>query len=166
MASSNSGQVCTPSNSTRCPGCVQSRCLHQWREIAVFLKQCACGLQQCSIALTVFGCFRRQCIVATPRIPLDRIGHQTALDQDRLHSKSIGCWSRFEVLVAPCRCGVCQIGITVVSGYVSWARSHLSSTSQSCCCVIRKPRIVGTLRVTFVDRNASSRTCVPSCQVT
>ena len=31
-----------------------------------------------SNALTVFGCFRRQCIVATPRIPLDRIGNQTA----------------------------------------------------------------------------------------
>ena len=26
-----------------------------------------------SNALTEFGCFRRQCIVATPRIPLDRI---------------------------------------------------------------------------------------------
>ena len=38
-----------------------------------------------------------------------------AADQDRLHSKSIGCWSHFEVLVAPCRCGVRQNGITVVS---------------------------------------------------
>ena len=31
-----------------------------------------------SNALTVFGCFRRQCIVATSRIPLDRIRNQTA----------------------------------------------------------------------------------------
>ena len=31
-----------------------------------------------SNALTEFGCFRRQCIVATTRIPLDRIGNQTA----------------------------------------------------------------------------------------
>ena len=31
-----------------------------------------------SNALSEFGCFRRQCIVATPRIPLDRIRNQTA----------------------------------------------------------------------------------------
>ena len=31
-----------------------------------------------SNALTEFGCFRRQCVVANPRIPLDRIGNQTA----------------------------------------------------------------------------------------
>ena len=31
-----------------------------------------------SNALTVFGCFRRRCIVTTSRIPLDRIRNQTA----------------------------------------------------------------------------------------
>ena len=73
-----SGKVCTPSNSTRCPACVQSRCLHQWREILCIYETVRVRIAAVFNALTVFGCFRRQCIVATPRIPLDRIGHQTA----------------------------------------------------------------------------------------
>ena len=35
-------------------------------------------VKRCARFLTVFGYFRRQCIVATSRIPLDRIRNQTA----------------------------------------------------------------------------------------
>ena len=98
------------------------------------MKQLHAQIAAVSNVLTEFGCFRRQCIVATPRIPLDRIGNQAAWTKTDWTTSRWAAWSHFEVSEAPCRCGVRQNGITVVSGYVSWARSPLSSTSQSCCC--------------------------------
>ena len=82
-----------------------------------------------SNALTVFGCFRRQCIVATSRIPLDRMRNQTAWTKtDCTASRlDVGVISRCLVRLADVE--FAKNGITVVSGYVSWARPSLSSTS-------------------------------------
>ena len=74
------------------------------------MKQLHAQIAAVSNALTVFGCFRRQCIVATSRIPLDRFESQTAWNKADWTTSRWAAWSYFEVSETPCRSGDRQSG--------------------------------------------------------
>ena len=134
----------------RCPGCVQSRRLRQWREFCVYETVCAL-FAAVSNALTVFGCLRRRCIVTTSRIPLDRIRNQTAW------TKTDCTASRLDVGVIS-RCLVRLADVEFAEMYLCGARLSKLGTSFPVLhvivvllCWLRKPGIVcGTPCVTFV----------------
>ena len=91
-----------------------------------------------SNALTVFGCFRRQCIVATSRIPLDRIDWM--LESFRGAWCALLMWSSQKRNHSGVR--LCKLG-------TSFPVLHVIVVS---LCWLCKPGIVcGTPCVTFVD---------------
>ena len=105
-----------------------------------------------SNVLTEFGCFRRQCIVATHRIPLDRIGNQTAprpiaqqvdwlLESFRGACCALPMWSppkRNHGGVRFCKLGTFSPVLHVTVVLLCW--------------LCKLGIVSGTLRVAFVDR--------------